>query len=192
MILLTVLGAFVILTGCSKQETADTVVRIGSLKGPTSMGLVELNQPVDIQVRHAVAVSQHEGFVPDVVPHALDPSAGHCVQPGIHYGDFPGLGGVVVDGQIVPSVSEVVCNVRGVQEIVREIFFDDVLLIACANNEFVVAVMTVQLHDVPENGLAAQFHHRLWLELAFFADAGSIAAGEDKSFHKLILSCNHF
>lgn len=42
MILLTVLGAFVILTGCSKQETADTVVRIGSLKGPTSMGLVEL------------------------------------------------------------------------------------------------------------------------------------------------------
>lgn len=32
----------VILAGCSKQENTDVTVRIGSLKGPTSMGLVEL------------------------------------------------------------------------------------------------------------------------------------------------------
>lgn len=41
-ILLAVLGASLILTGCSKEEPEDTAVRIGSLKGPTSMGLVEL------------------------------------------------------------------------------------------------------------------------------------------------------
>lgn len=39
---LAVLGASLILTGCSKEEPEDTAVRIGSLKGPTSMGLVEL------------------------------------------------------------------------------------------------------------------------------------------------------
>ena len=42
IILLTILGVSVILTGCTKQETKDTAIRIGSLKGPTSMGLVEL------------------------------------------------------------------------------------------------------------------------------------------------------
>lgn len=41
-LLLAVLGASLILTGCSKTETEETTVRIGSLKGPTSMGLVEL------------------------------------------------------------------------------------------------------------------------------------------------------
>lgn len=41
-LLLAVLGASLILTGCSKTETEETAVRIGSLKGPTSMGLVEL------------------------------------------------------------------------------------------------------------------------------------------------------
>lgn len=42
IILLVVLGATLTLTGCSKTETEETMVRIGSLKGPTSMGLVEL------------------------------------------------------------------------------------------------------------------------------------------------------
>lgn len=42
IILLVVLGATLTLTGCSKTETEETTVRIGSLKGPTSMGLVEL------------------------------------------------------------------------------------------------------------------------------------------------------
>lgn len=41
-LLLAVLGASLILAGCSKTETEETTVRIGSLKGPTSMGLVEL------------------------------------------------------------------------------------------------------------------------------------------------------
>lgn len=37
-----ILGMSAILTGCSKQEESDVTIRIGSLKGPTSMGLVEL------------------------------------------------------------------------------------------------------------------------------------------------------
>ncbi len=43
VILAAVLSASAVLAGCSKQEAADDVtVRVGSLKGPTSMGLVEL------------------------------------------------------------------------------------------------------------------------------------------------------
>ncbi len=43
VILAAVLSASAVLAGCSKQEAADDVtIRVGSLKGPTSMGLVEL------------------------------------------------------------------------------------------------------------------------------------------------------
>lgn len=41
-ILAAVLGAAAVLTGCSGQKASDVTIRIGSLKGPTSMGLVEL------------------------------------------------------------------------------------------------------------------------------------------------------
>ncbi len=42
IMLITILGTSAALTGCSKDEPEDTTIRIGSLKGPTSMGLVEL------------------------------------------------------------------------------------------------------------------------------------------------------
>lgn len=73
------------------------------------------------------------------------------------------------------------------QEVVREVFLDDVLLVACADDEFVVAVVAVQLHDVPEDGHPPQLHHGLGLELGFFADAGPEPAGQDDDFHGLLL-----
>ena len=43
VILAAVLSASAVMAGCSKQEAADDVtIRVGSLTGPTSMGLVEL------------------------------------------------------------------------------------------------------------------------------------------------------
>lgn len=42
LILAALLGLPAILAGCSKQAQAEVTVRIGSLKGPTSMGLAEL------------------------------------------------------------------------------------------------------------------------------------------------------
>lgn len=61
------------------------------------------------------------------------------------------------------------------QEVVREVLLDDMLLVACADDEFVEPVVAVQLHDVPQDGHPAQLHHGLRLELAFFTDAGAIA-----------------
>ena len=80
-----------------------------------------------------------------------------------------------MDDHIISAVGEIVCNVRGVQEVVREIFLDDVLLVARADDELVKTVVAVQLHDVPQNRHPAQLHHGLRLELAFFTDAGDIA-----------------
>lgn len=139
------------------------------------MGLVERKQLVDVQVRHAVAIGQHEGLVPDIVTHPLDAATCHGVQARVHHRDLPGLGGVVVDRHIAAAIGEVVCNVRGVQEVVREVLLDDMLLVARADDELVEAVVAVQLHDVPQDGHPAQLHHGLGFELAFFTDAGAVA-----------------
>ena len=61
------------------------------------------------------------------------------------------------------------------QEVVRKVLLDDMLLVARAYDELVEAVMAVQLHDVPQDGHTAQFYHGLGFELAFFTDAGAIA-----------------
>lgn len=46
--LLLVLGISTVISGCTKQETEEHVaIRIGSLKGPTSMGLVSLMQQAE-------------------------------------------------------------------------------------------------------------------------------------------------
>ena len=41
----------------------------------------------------------------------------------------------------------------------------------------------IDLHDVPDDRLAADLDHGLWLEMGFFADASSQTAGEDHCLH---------
>lgn len=54
------------------------------------------------------------------------------------------------------------------EEIVREILFDDVAFVATADNKVIHAVVRVHLHDVPEDRTAADLDHRLGLEVSFF------------------------
>ena len=60
----------------------------------------------------------------------------------------------MVDGHLIAAMGEIVCNVRGMQEVVREVFLDDVLLVSSTDDKVIVSVMAIQLHDVPKNGLA--------------------------------------
>ena len=55
----------------------------------------------------------------------------------------------MVDCHLISSIGEVVGDVRGMQEVVRKVFLDDVLLIARADDELLNPMMAVQLHDVP-------------------------------------------
>ena len=74
-------------------------------------------------------------------------------------------------------------HIRRVQKIVRKILFDEVALVAAANNEVIDAVMRVHLHDVPENGLATNFDHGLGTRGGFFAETGTQPASQNNSFH---------
>ena len=83
-----------------------------------------------------------------------------------------------MDDHVIAAIGEIVCNVRGVQKVVRKVLLDDVLFIARADDELVETVVAVQLHDVPQNRHPAQLHHGLGLELRLFTDPCAVTAGE--------------
>ena len=144
---------------------------------------VEREQLLEVHIGNAVAVSEHERLIADVLLHALHTAAGHGVEAGVHHRDAPRFGMVLVNNHLVFAVGKVICNVGGVQEIICKVLLDHMLLIPGADHKIVEAVMAVELHDMPEDRHAAQIHHGLWFELAFFGNARSEAAGEDENFH---------
>jgi hypothetical protein len=62
-----------------------------------------------------------------------------------------------VDGEII---------IDGIK--VQKILFNDFCFIPQRNDEFIDALRSIDIHDVPQNWLAADFYHRLGTEDRFF------------------------
>ena len=147
---------------------------------------MEGEQSGDIDIGNAVAVSEAEGlFVLHIGQDALEAAAGHGGSAGIDQRDAPGLGDVAVHLHLV--VHDVDGDIGGVEIVVGEIFLDEIALVAQAHDEVVDAVVGVDLHDVPQDGAAADLHHRLGPKGRFFTEPGAKTAGENNCLHKAYL-----
>src|SRR5690606_39264156 len=120
-------------------------------------GLVERDEAVDVDVADAIAVGAAEGFTVEVVAYAADAAARLRLLPGIDQGDLPGLRGTLVN--LHGAVRQIEGHVSMMQEIIREVFLDEVTLVPAAHDEVRMAGGGVQLHDVPQNGSPPDFHH---------------------------------
>src|ERR1017187_3208826 len=130
----------------------------------------------DVDVGNPIAIGEAKvPLVPDVWQYALEASTGHGGIPGIDYGHLPGL------GMPLPNVHGVVFhvegNIRRVQEVVGEVLLDDIAPVTAADDELVHAVSGIDLHDVPENRLSADFDHRLWFEISLLGNPRPEATG---------------
>src|SRR6185437_14510809 len=112
---------------------------------------------------------------------ALEPSARLRVVPGIDQRHAPWLGVPLVHNHAV--VRHIESDVGHVQKIIGEILLDDIALVTAADHEIICAVRGIELHDVPENWLTADFDHRFWFEVTFLGNAGTKSAGENHDFH---------
>jgi len=56
--------------------------------------------------------------------------------------------------------------------IVEEVSLDDLALIAQRDKELFKTEVSIVLHDVPEDRMAPDLDHRLWLYFSFFSQAG--------------------
>jgi hypothetical protein len=150
--------------------------------GQQPVAAMELDGGPHVDVAHAVAVGQAEGFPRvEVGADALDAPAGHGVEPGIDQGDPPWQAGGVVVGD--PVLGQVDGDVGVVEGEVREVLLDQVALVPEADHEVVDAVGGVDHHDVPDDRAAADLHQGLRLAVGLLGQAGAHAAGEDDGFH---------
>ena len=70
--------------------------------------------------------------------------------------------------------------------VIQEIFLDHVAAVAQAEHKIAEAVVGVELHDVPEDGAAADLDHRLGPEFGFLAQARAQSAAKNHYFHNRI------
>ena len=54
------------------------------------------------------------------------------------------------------------------EEVVCEVFLDDIPFVTEENNEIIIAMGRINFHDVPENRLAVDFNHWLRDKVGFF------------------------
>lgn len=89
----------------------------------------------------------------------------------------------VMHDHIRPILGKIKGNVTVMQIKICKPFLDHMLLIAAANDKFVVSMGGIHLHDMPKNRLSADLDHRLGFELTFLTDAGAKAACQNYNFH---------
>jgi hypothetical protein len=70
-----------------------------------------------------------------------------------------------------------------VKEVVREVFLDEVALVAAADDEVVDLVLRIDLEDMPKDRPTSNFDHRLGTKNRLFAESGAQPAGKDNCFH---------
>jgi hypothetical protein len=145
---------------------------------------VEFHQFFHIHVTDTVTIGHHKGLIANVGLNPLDTAAGHGIQTRIHNGHLPGFTMLVVDNYLVP-VGKVEGYIRGMQIIIRKPFLDHMLLVACANHKFIETVGGIGLHNMPQNGHAADFDHGLGFIYRFFGKPGAQTTGQQNDFHKI-------
>ena len=169
--------------GLDLLQRSKTPRRLGSGQGrQLALGMMVFYQRGYIDVANAIAVGETERFFAlQIRCHTFQASACHGVIAGINQRHAPRFGILLVDFHFV--VAHVEGHVGHVQEIVGEVFLDQVTLVSATDDEIIHPVGGIDFHHMPQDRLAADLDHRLGLEVGFFGDSGSEATGEDHCFH---------
>ena len=147
-------------------------------------GLMLPHDAGDIDRPHPVAIGEVEVFVrPEVFPDEPDSVGGHGILPRVgecHRPVLLAMGVVKLYGR---STTKHQGGVAGVPKVIPEIVFDHVALVAETEDELLVAVAGVSLHDMPEDGAIPDRHHRLGSKFGLLAEPSAFAATQDYDFH---------
>ena len=76
-------------------------------------------------------------------------------------------------------------DVRHVQEVIGEVFLDQVALVAAADDELGDTVEGIALHDVPENRTSTDLDHRFGSHRGLFREPCAKATGQNDCFHRM-------
>ena len=177
-------GKLVDLTGADIEAAEARGGRDGGDGGHLAMGLVEGDEARDIDIADAVAIGHAERlFILQLRHHPAQTAPGHAVLPGVDQGHAPRLCLVVDD--LGRALAQIEGHVGAMEVVVGEVFLDDIALVAAADDKVVDAMGRIDLHDVPQDRAAADFHHRLRDADRFLGQPGSKTAGQNDALHQI-------
>jgi len=110
------------------------------------------------------------------------PLADIAPDAGVDHRDAPVLLRIAEDLDLVAETRDDAVGV-GLRLVVQEVFFDDVRLVAKAQNEVLVAESAVVVHQVPEDRLVTDRNHRLRDAFGHVPNARAETAAEQNCFH---------
>ncbi len=149
--------------------------------GQLAVGAVKAQESVEVDVGHAVPPCQHERALAHVGLEALDPSARLGAKTGVDQGHPPVVARATEPAHVAGAQGD--GQVRAQRAVVDHEPLDDLPLVAQGDNEIGEALAGVQLHDVPEDRVAADLDHRLGAGLRFLGQAAADASGQDGNLH---------
>lgn len=154
--------------------------------GKLAMRLVKSKQFAEVYVPHAIAVGETEAlFVLDILLYPLQSAACHGLYAGINQGYVPRF--CVPSMNLHLVVLDIERDVRRVQEIIGEIFLDEIALVPAANYEIIDPMRGVNLHDMPQDRHATNLDHRLGFDDCLFTKTGSQATRKYYRLHFLFV-----
>jgi hypothetical protein len=139
----------------------------------------------NINIRDTIAIRKKKGLPPDIRSNPLNPTAGHRIDPCVDQRHLPWLGVAVV--YLYRVMAHIERNITHVKKVVGKVLFDHISFEAEANHEFIIPVMRVDLHDMPEDGLASDLDHGFGSHDRLFADSCSQAPCQDYHLHAVHL-----
>src|ERR1700692_3571253 len=138
------------------------------------MLVMKIEQRAYVDIAQPVALSQKKRLVIFEIP-------GNALQSPARHGLKAGVG--ESNGEILFVVSPHELNVRLAPKanfevtvhgfVVQKIILDHVAAITQAENELAHPVVGIHLHDVPQDGAPADFHHGFWAEFGLFPTSRS-------------------
>jgi len=152
-----------------------------------SVGSVCRSKRTDVNIRDTVTVGAEKRLITDVLSCFPYPATGWSVFSSVDNCHSPIKLIVRAMEASRPWISQPHREVQVIDQIVVEVLFDHFALVARENYELSVLVVSVKLHDVPENRFSSDVNHGLWAEFRFFTHSGSETACKDYNFHMVSL-----
>mgnify|MGYP001666883442 CR=1 FL=1 len=141
-----------------------------------AMRLMELDELADIDITDTVAIRHAERLIADIRLDTLDAPAGHRAVARIDDRHAPRLRMLLVQDDLL-AIRHIKRHVTHVEEVVVEPLLNHVLLVSGTDDKVIDTKRRIHLHDVPENRLAANLDHRLWLVLRFLRNTRAVSTG---------------
>ncbi len=171
--------------GAAHLEVAEPAGRLdGGQRHDLLMPVVKGNRGVDVAVDQPVPVCQKECLLFDEPQHPLKPSPGHGGLARIDQGHAPILFVVLTVVLELRAGAEPEGHVAGIPLVIAEEVLDHFAFVAEAQDEILVAVVGVDLHDMPKYRPFANRHHRFGPKLGFLAQARPQTTAQNHHFHQ--------